>query len=252
MKKLRAFFSILVTALAFAAIPNIAWACDVEHGLRSKSEAGSYRVFVNGTFFEKDTGPSSGYGSSVFLNWLVTGENIVRIEYDGNAGQFGITKGCKGEFPDDEPVDQVTFDQPGSKILKFNHDDLVESEYLKAEIAGDAGLIDAIEQLQKAVRARDVDTIFALQAPLFRDAIRQGYSLDNPQMITRKLLSEGVLNIAENLVVTPVMGGRVYQVLDPAFERPVSATIKDENGMFQWYSGTFWARFNGKWGIVGL
>ena len=112
--------------------------------------------------------------------------------------------------------------------------------------------MDAIEQLQKAVRVRDVDTIFALQAPLFRDAIRQGYSLDNPQMITRKLLSEGVLNIAENLVVTPVMGGRVYQVLDPAFERPVSATIEDENGMFQWYSGTFWARFDGKWGIVGL
>lgn len=249
---MRLFFNILVATLASAAIPNIAWACEVEHGLRSKTEAGSYTVFVNGTFFTKETEPSSGFGSAVFLDWLVTGENTVRIEYDGSAGQFGITKGCKGEFPADEPVDQISFDQPGSKILKFNYDGLVESEYLKAEIAGDAGLMDAVEQLQNAVRARNADTIFALQAPLFRDAIRQGYSLDSPRMITRKLLSEGTLNITEPLVVTPVMGGRVYQVLGPAFERPVSATINDENGKFQWHSGTFWARFNGKWGIVGL
>ncbi|MEO9470586.1 hypothetical protein [Parasphingorhabdus sp.] len=252
MKKLRTFFSILIATVAFAALPKIAWACDVEHGLRSKTETGSYRVFVNGTFFKQQSEPSSGFGSSPFLDWLVTGENIVRIEYDGTDGQFGITKGCIGEFPEDEPVDQVTFDQPGSKILKFDHGGLVESEYLKAEIAGDAGLMDAVRQLQVAVRARDAETIFELQAPLFRDAIRQGFSLDNPRMITRKLLSEGVLDITEPLVVTPVMGGRVYQVLSPAFERPVSATIKDENGTFQWFSGTFWARFDGKWGIVGL
>ena len=252
MTKLKTYLVTLVCGLFCAAIPTIAWACDVEHGLRHKTDSASYRVFVNGVFFKQAVTPSSGFSSEPLLDWLLTGENIVRVDYDGADADFSITKACRGDFPDDEPVDQVSFDQPGSKMLKFNHDRPIEAEYLKAESAGDAGLLDAIKNLQEAVRLRDTDAVFLLQAPLFRDAARQGYPIVNAKMITRKLIETGKLNIPDSLIVTPVMGGRVYQVLGSQYQRPVSATLTQEDGTFTWHSGTFWARFDGKWGIVGL
>ncbi|AMO72688.1 hypothetical protein [Sphingorhabdus sp. M41] len=225
-----------------------AQSCVTEHGLQDKLGSGSAKIFVNGVFFRAEQGPSSGGGT--FTDWLVQGQNKIRIEYDGDDAQFSITQGCRDEMPDDEYVDQAIFDAPGTKTLSFIHDRPVEDEYLSAEIAGEEGLAEAIESFHKAAVARDIDAIFALQAPLFRDAKRRGYPVDIARAFAREVVTKGATKIAESYTITPVLGGRVYQVLDANMEPPIRVVYKDENGSYEWSSGSYWGRFDGKWGII--
>ncbi|PHR14230.1 MAG: hypothetical protein COA41_17595 [Sphingopyxis sp.] len=243
---------LLAAAIALTTIAatqgESAESCIIEHGLQDRLGSGSARIFVNGVYFRTEEGPGSGGGT--FTDWLVEGENEIRIEYDGDDARFSITRGCRGAIPGDDFVDEVEFDAPGTKILTFVHDRPVEAEYLNAEIAGNAGLADAIESFQKAAVARDIDTIFALQAPMFRDAERLGYPVDSAKAFAREVLTNGTTEIAESYSITPVLGGRVYQVLDAKMQSPVRVTYKAEDGTYSWSSGSYWARFDGKWGVV--
>lgn len=227
---------------------EVAQSCVSEHGLQDRLGSGSAKIFVNGVFFRAEQGPSSGGGT--FTDWLVEGENEIRIEYDGEDAQFSITQGCRGAMPDKEFVDQVKFEAPGTKTLSFVHDRPVEDEYLSAEIAGEEGLAEAIESFHEAAVARDIDAILALQAPLFRDAERRGYPVDIARAFAREVVTKGTPKIAESYTITPVLGGRVYQVLDAKMQSPVRVVYKDENGSYEWSSGSYWARFDGEWGIV--
>ncbi len=241
--------AIALTATA-ATEASVAQACISEHGLQDRLESGSANIFVNDVFFRKEQGPSSGAGT--FQDWLIEGENNIRIEYDGDDAQFSITKGCRGAMPDKEFVDQVEFDAPGTKTLSFIHDRPVEAEYLNAEIAGDEGLEQAIAKFRAAAIARDIDTIFALQAPLFRENERRGYPVDIARAFAREVLTNGTAEIAESFTITPVLGGRVYQVLDSQMQSPIRVVYKDEEGSYSWASGSYWARFDGKWGVVAM
>ena len=222
--------------------------CITEHGLQDRLGSGSARIFVNGVYFRTEQGPGSGGGT--FTDWLVEGENEIRIEYDGNDAQFSITQGCRGAIPGDDFVDVVEFDAPGTKTLRFVHDRAVEAEYLSAEIAGDEGLAEAIAEFQKAALARDIDTIFALQAPLFREVERQGYPVDMARDFAREVLTNGTAEIARRFTITPVLGGRVYQVVDADMKSPVRVVYKAEDGTYGWSSGSYWARFDGEWRVV--
>lgn len=243
------------------AIPaSTAMACNLEHALQTKITSGSYKVFVNDVYLDKylannvyvNAGSDPSIGGGTFSEWLVEGKNTVRIEFDGDGGEFLITEKCHGVRTDGKLVDQVAFDSPSSKTMSFVHNIPVAAEYLMAEIADDAGLMDAVKRFQNAVRARDADTVFAMQAPFFRDAKRQGIPIDSVKLFTRAVLKTGAITAPESLVATPVMGGRVYQILDAGFRSPVSVTMTLEDGTNTWKSGTFWARFDGKWGVIGL
>lgn len=223
--------------------------CITEHGLQDRLGSGSAKIFVNDVYFRTEEGPGSGGGT--FTDWLVEGENKIRIEYDGDDARFSITQGCRGAIPGDDFVDEALFDAPGTKILTFVHDRPVDAEYLSAEIAGDAGLAEAIESFQRAAVARDIDAIFALQAPMFRDAERRGYPVDSAKAFAREVLTNGTTEIAKTYSITPVLGGRVYQVVDADMQSPVRVTYKAEDGTYGWSSGSYWARFDGKWGVVG-
>ncbi len=229
---------------------EVSKACISEHGLQERLGSGNAVIFVNGVFFRKEQGPLSGGGT--FQDWLIEGENTIRIEYDGDDAQFSITQGCRGALPDKEFVDRVEFDAPGTKTLSFIHDRPVEAEYLNAEIAGEEGLPQAIAKLQEAAIARDIDTIFALQEPLFRENERRGYPVDIARAFAREVITNGTAEIAESFTITPVLGGRVYQVLDPHMQSPIRVVYEDENDSYSWTSGTYWARFDGKWGVVAM
>ena len=223
-------------------------ACITEHGLQDRLGSGAARIFVNGVYFRTEQGPGSGGGT--FTDWLVEGENEIRIEYDGDDAEFSITQGCRGAIPGEDFVDAVTFDAPGTKTLRFVHDRPVESEYLNAEIAGDEGLAEAIAAFQQAALARDVDAIFALQAPLFREVERQGYPVAAARDFAREVLTNGSAEIAKSFTITPVLGGRVYQVVDAEMKSPVRVVYKAEDGTYGWSSGSYWARFDGEWKVV--
>lgn len=244
---------LLAAAIALTTIAatgkDAAQTCISEHGLQERMGSGAARIFVNGVYFRTEQGPSSGGGT--FTDWLVEGENKIRIEYDGDDARFSITQGCRGAIPDENFVDDVEFDAPGTKTLRFVHDRPVEAEYLNAEVAGEDGLAEAIEDFRKAAVARDIETIFALQAPLFRDAERRGYHpVATAKAFAREVLTNGTAEIAKNYTITSVLGGRVYQVLDADMQSPVRVVYKAEDGTYGWTSGSYWARFDGKWGVV--
>lgn len=249
----------LAMAIALiAAMPGVASACEIFHGIRVKMESGSYRATLNNVFL-KDSGVklSSKDGSvsqssyEYSLNeWLVPGENIVNVDFDGTAGEFTIFARCKGSYDDDHIVETVSFTSPSAGQLRFDHADPLDDIYLKADIAGDAGLLDAVEKLQDAARAGDVETILRMHAPMIAEFGRRMGSTEGITSYLRTILPSHPAVIEETLTVTPVMGGRVYQIFGPDGQPPISVSGQTDDGSFSWPGGVYWARFGDEWAVV--
>jgi len=241
-----------------AALPGAASACEIFHGVRVKMDSGSYTGTLNDVLL-KDTGVklSSNNGSVSqssyeyrLSEWLVPGKNIVKIDYDGTAAEFIIFARCKGSYDDDHIVDKVTFTSPSAKQLSFEHLGPLEDIYVKADIAGDEGLLDAVEKLQDAARAGDVETILRMHDPMIKEFGRRMGSTEGITSYLRSILTSHPAVIEEALTVTPVMGGRVYQIFGPDGQPPISVSGKTEDGSFSWPGGVYWARFGDEWAVV--
>jgi len=249
----------IATAIALVtAMPGAAAACDVFHGLRVKIESGTYHAALNDVLLDdrghsvssvNGTAKPSSYEFGL-TDWLVPGENIVTIDFDGTAGEFEIFARCKGTYADDHIVDTVTFASPSSQQLRFEHQGPLEYSYLKADIAGDEGLLDAVTELQDAARAGDVDTILRMHRPMIEEFGRRMGSTDGIIFYLRSILSSDPVDIVETLTVTPVMGGRVYQIRGPDDQPPISVAGKTDEGSFYWPGGVYWARFGDEWAVV--
>lgn len=249
----------IAIAIAFvAAMPGAASACELFHGVRVKMETGSYRATLNDVFLEDRGIKLSSSNGSVsqssyeyrLTEWLVPGKNIVKIDYDGSAAEFIIFARCKGSYDDDHIVDTESFTSPYSRQLSFEHLGPLEDTYLKADIAGDEGLLDAVETLQDAARTGDVETILHLHGPMIEEFGRRMGSTEGITAYLRSILTSHPAVTEEALTVTPVMGGRVYQIFGPDGQPPISVSGKTENGSFFWPGGVYWARFGDEWAVV--
>ncbi len=249
---------IAIAIALIAAMPGAASACELFHGIRVEMKSGSYSATLNGVFLEDRGIKLSSNDGSVsqssyeysLTEWLVPGENIVKIDYVGTAAEFTIFARCKGSYDDDDIVDTVSFTSPSSGQLSFEHTAPLEDIYLKADIAGDAGLLDAVKKLQNAARAGDVETIIQMHAPMIAEFGRRMGSTEGITSYLRTILSSHSADIVETLTVTPVMGGRVYQIFGPDRQPPISVSGKTEGGSFSWPGGVYWARFGGEWAVV--
>jgi hypothetical protein len=249
----------IVFAMAVVAgMPAVASACDVSHGVRAKIESGSYRATLNGVLL-KDRGVKLSSGNEaasqasteyILSEWLVTGKNILKIDYDGSAAEFQIFARCKGEYDDHDIVDTANFTSSSSKQLSFEHEGPLDYNYLKADIAGDEGLLDAVKKLQDAARTGDVDTVLHMHAPLIEEFGRQIGSADGFTSYLRTILSGYPVEIAKTLTVTPIMGGRVYQIVGPDGQPPISVSGKMDKSSFSWPGGAYWAKFGDEWAVV--
>lgn len=242
----------LAASLGTALGAGGASACDVMHSLQHETDGGWYLLSINGAQLDHGAGTSSG--ARPLQDWLVTGPNVVTADFRGDAGvmsgRFSILKSCRGEMPDETPVDSVTLDGSGVAELVFTHGGAVEAEYTKAEVAGDKGLMEAVTALQDAVRAGDIDKVMAMHAPMLREFARQGAPIDRVEEHMREMLAaEGPL-LAQKLIAKPILGGRVYQVLDADWAPPVHIDIEANGGTLSWSTGTYWGRFDGEWAIV--
>lgn len=249
---------IAIAIALIAAMPGAASACELLHGLRVSMETGSYRATLNGVSL-KDTGVTLSSNSASVIQssyeyglteWLVHGQNVVKIDYDGTAAEFSIFARCKGSYEDDHIVDTVTFTSPSSRQLSFEHLGPLEDIYLKADIAGDEGLLDAVETLQDAARAGDVDTILRMHEPMIQEFGRRMGSTEGIIFYLRSILTSYPAVIEQRLTVTPVMGGRVYQIFGPDGQPPISVSGKIDGGSFSWPGGVYWARFGDEWAVV--
>lgn len=241
-----------------AAMPGVASACELFHGIRVKMESGSYRATLNDVALKDGGVKLSSTNGSVsqssyeyrLTEWLVPGKNIVKINYDGTAAEFTIFARCKGSYDDDHIVDTVTFTSPSSQQLSFEHHGPLEDIYLKADIAGDEGLLDAMKTLQDAARAGDVETILRLHDPMIKEFGRRMGSTERITSYLRSILTSHPAVVEKTLTVTPVMGGRVYQIFGPDGRPPISVSGKTEDGSFSWPGGVYWARFGDEWAVV--
>lgn len=238
--------------------PAAAQDCDIMHALQIDVKDGRFKVFLNGVYLYEDDDKLIKHARG-FNAWQVQGENLVRVEFDGKAGDFSVIRACRGafpdkngDFPDADTVGEAKFDGTASKDMRFHREAPVGAEYMKAEIAGDDGLMEAIKKLQDAAASGDVDTVMAMHAPMFRDAERRGMSLDWLTTYMRDILSKNPVDIATGLVAKPIMGGRAYQVLNAEQKSAISLNAVYKDTKVFWNSGTFWARFDGKWLILAL
>ncbi|WP_417591427.1 hypothetical protein [Parasphingorhabdus sp.] len=255
-RKLKTGIAIMMALVV--GMPAAASACDISHGVRAKLESGSYRATLNGVFVDDrgfsvssgDEGPSQTSFEYMLTEWLVPGKNILKIDFDGSAAEFEIFARCKGEYDDHDIVDTVRFTSSSSRQLSFEHEGPLEDIYLKADIAGDEGLLDALKKLQDAARSGDVETIVHMHAPMIEEFGRVMGNSDGFTSYLRTILSGYPADITETLTVTPVMGGRVYQILGPDGEPPISVSGKMDGGSFSWPGGAYWARFGDEWAVV--
>lgn len=249
---------IAIAIALIAGMPAAASACDISHGVRAKLESGGYRATLNDVFVDDrghsvssgNEGPSQTSFEYILSEWLVPGKNIVKIDFDGSAAEFEIFARCKGSYDDDSIVDTVRFTSPSSKQLSFEHEGPLDYNYLKADIAGDEGLLDAVKKLQDAARTGDVETIVRMHAPLIEEFGRRMGNADGFTTYLRTILSGYPAEIAETFTVKSVMGGRVYEILGPDDQPLISVSGKIDNGSFSWPGGVYWARFGEEWAVV--
>ena len=255
-RKLKAGIAIMMALVV--GMPAAASACDVSRGVRATIESGSYRATLSGVLL-KDRGVklSSGNGTTspssteyILSEWLVPGKNILKIDYDGSAAAFEIFARCKGEYDDHDIVDSVRFTSSSSGQLSFEHEGPLDYNYLKADIAGDEGLLDAVKKLQDAARSGDVETVVRMHEPMIEEFGKYIGGADRFRTYLRAILSSHPAVIAETFTVKPVMGGRVYQILGPDGKPPISVSGKMDGGSFSWPGGAYWARFGDEWAVI--
>ena len=249
---------IIFAMAAVAGMPAAASACDISHGVRAKIDSGSYRATLNGVLL-KDTGVKISSGTEpvsqpsteyILSEWLVAGKNIVNIDYKGSAAAFEIFARCKGEYDDHDIVDSVRFTSSSSGQLSFEHEGPLDYNYLKADIAGDEGLQDAVKKLQDAARSGDVETVVRMHEPMIEEFGKYIGGADRFRTYLRTILSSHPAEIAETFTVKPVMGGRVYEIFGPDNQPLISVSGKMDGGSFSWPGGVYWARFGDKWAVV--
>ncbi|MEM8917493.1 MAG: hypothetical protein AAGE37_01430 [Pseudomonadota bacterium] len=249
MTKLSLFRRVATMFVCLFALPGAASACELIHGLRINVESGSYSVTLNGVFLYDGDDSLSSHERGL-TEWLVSGENVVRVEFSGEQGEFAIVQVCAGSFADDGFLSQIKFASPASKELRFVHTAPIDAAYMNADIAGDTGLMDAVQKLQDAAERGDVDALMAMHEPMLADYEKRGGQIDYVRPYMREILSKYPAETEKSLTASAVMGGRVYQVLGPENRSPVEVSGEYEGGTFHWTSGKFWARFEGDWRIV--
>ena len=251
---LRRFLMALVSATLLQA--TSVSACELVHALDFKVESGKYELLVNDVFVSLDEGYSQGTRPLLGEDWLVEGDNTVTVNFLEEGGTpeatFAIVTGCLGEFPEGEPLASVTVDAPGTHVLGFTNGQPVDALHIRAEAAGDEGLAEAVARLQRAVEARDVETVIALHGPMMRDAERRGAPVDELRGMIGFLITQQEARLARDLVTTPAMEGRIHQVMTAEREPPVAIEVDQDGARFSWMTGVYWGRFDGEWGIVAL
>lgn len=214
--------------------------CDVQHRVTYETSGGWFHMRINGAQLGFGGGGMSGTQS--VQDWLVQGQNIVRIDFRGDpgtvSGTFTLEQGCRGAF-ETRMLETVQFDGNRVAEMTFLIAQPIEREYMKAEKLGDAGLMDAVMRFQERAKAADIDALMALHAPMLADYAGLGAPMDKvvPHMREMLLDKNGIL--AQKLTARPVLDGRIFEVLNADYVPPFHVDTKVGQGMLSWNTGTY-------------
>ena len=217
--------------------PNPADACaEMTAVAYASGEDGKLTLRVNEVTLLRDhVGGMTGF---VPPSLLLEGDNTLTIQLTGEGGaKAEVFKGCMGEFPKDPGENEnvlgsVTLTAAGSKTVTFAQSGLPAYSYLAAAPTDETGLREAIAAFIDTARNRDVEGYLAYLEPMLHD-----FALDDPQApeMLREMATYvigGPFEVVDPgaLTVTPVLGGRAYQVTDSAGKPPLQFAMPGDSG----------------------
>ena len=255
MERLKRAAALLALTGAFAT--STAMACDTVQYLAFDVEDGAFVARLNGVeLFDHDGGYLQG--GIPMRGGMVAGDNTVEIDYtDGGSGEdasFGIHEGCDGDYPDETPVTSVLTQETGTHMLTFARETATTplpspDDY---DVTDGSGALEALHALQAAVKAKDMDKIFAFHDPMFAKAAAMGTDMEFVRKFFTYIIERGELEIDPDPKIVALDGGRYYQMTNAAGEPPIKVSEKSEDSQSSWTSGYKWVRIDGEWGVVDV
>ncbi|MGC3940903.1 hypothetical protein ACOTTU_24145 [Roseobacter sp. EG26] len=229
-----------------------ATACDPVHQMEYKTTGGWFTMSINGAHLGHGGGGLIA-GVQLVQNWIVSGNNVVTVDFVGDPGTisatFKLVRVCDGSA-DKEILKSSTFSGRRVEAFPFQINHAVDAEYTKAEVSDASGLMEAVEKFQRSVRSGKIDDAILLHEPMLRDYAAQGAPIETVKDHMREMLSNDDALFAQKLVAEPVLGGRIYQVLNADFASPFHVDVQESGGSLSWNTGTYWGKYDGKWMIV--
>ncbi|MEO1611425.1 MAG: hypothetical protein AAFU55_03590, partial [Pseudomonadota bacterium] len=210
----------LIAALAaLLAAPAAGIACDrvvlLEYDIRN----GGYQFELNGVYLEHGGGQFAS-GGVPLEEWLLPGENVVTVRFDGEEGRFSLTELCE-EGAGAETIEGTLLTGQVNADLAFAADDPPPRLFSTSKPTDDAGLADAVAALRAAYADRDADGFWALHAAMHEDLALQGRSDKATAFKFRSALEGAGATPTSEIFLRPVLGGRVWEALDAEFRPPI-------------------------------
>ncbi len=225
--------------------------CEPMHIVQYQTDGGNHDIRLNGVLVKS----GDGYSGVVKLDQgLLDGENVVTVTYDAasarGSANFAVHAGCEGGFPDEHVLVSTEIHGSGKQDLIFDTEIHAGVLFPGIIATNGDGLIEAVQELQAAVRRRDAEAVFALHEPLLSKMAERGAPMDRINAHVTKMLTTGEITLTQNLFLTPVLDGMAWEALTSSNQPPVIVRLEEDGGQYEWTSGTRWIFVEESWYII--
>lgn len=222
-------------------------ACDETILLEYQVNDGRYQVELNDVYIDSGAAQSTSGGIPI-KDWLLVGENTVRVSMDAARGAFSVYAICDDGYGRRD-FDMAALTGKASASLTFTVLDPPPRIYLDAEPAPIDGLFDAVDALKAAMSDRDFDAVWTLHAAMRAELELAGRSTKAEAYQMGKIVEAIEPDFAPNLQARPVLGGRVWELFGDDFAPPVSDVVSANGGQVDFKTGSFWMKIDGAWSV---
>ncbi|MEO1611426.1 MAG: hypothetical protein AAFU55_03595 [Pseudomonadota bacterium] len=244
-----------IKACAFGAVISVvgggsAWACDVVTAYQMRLSDAVYEMSLNGVYVEHSEEPSGASGGGPFRQWLVPGENNLTFDLKSGAADIEVIEACATSF-DGETLVQASLSGAETRDLTFFVETPPPAIYFDLAPLKRKGLPKAVQRLQAAVEERNFKRFWRLYQGLRMTAEANGFPMEEMKPQVRQMVKQGEISLESDLVFTPVLGGRVWQVMTKDRKAPATLTMRQDDWTNVFATGVFWTKVDGKWRVVG-
>ncbi|MDG1210982.1 MAG: hypothetical protein P8N98_17660 [Paracoccaceae bacterium] len=238
---------------AILALPAImlagqgAAACDETILVEYQVYDGRYQIEVNDVYL--DSGASQSTSGGIPINdWLLKGENSIRVLMNAQSGEFSVYAICN-DGSGKRDFDDAALSGRSSADLTFDVPDPPQRLYLTATPSNDDGLLEAVETLKAVMTAQDFDAVWEGHTAMRSEMEMTGASVKSEAYQMEKIVANIAPKFAANLKTCSVLGGRVWEVFVDDFAPPISDVVSVNGGQVDFKTGSFWMKVDGTWSV---
>lgn len=226
---------------------QVAAACDETILLEYKVSDGRYQFELNDVYLDSGAAQSTSGGIPI-EDWLLAGENTIRVSMDAANGEFSVYAICN-DGSGRRDFDAVSLTGKKAATLVFPVSAPSPRVYLTAEPVPVDGLFDAVDALQAAMSSHDFDAVWDYHAAMRAELELSGRTTKAEAYQMGKIVEAIEPELAPNLQARPVLGGRVWEVFGDGFAPPISAVVSANGGQVRFKTGSFWMKTGGSWSV---